>query len=103
MRGGMWWLSGPEDLLTWSEMLGHTEPARVRAEDPAEEILSSDLVSFFSYGDDRSDLFDIRPGPAGAVVRAWGDGELYAGPGERFWDWFDEKPPLILMFPREDD
>ena len=94
MKGGLWSLYSPGSLLLWSEMLGHDPPRFVNAEDEDEERMSDQLLAFFSYGDDRSDLFDLAEDDP--PVRAWGDGMLYASEGEPFWDWFTDKHTLIL-------
>lgn len=115
LRSATWRLSPPDQIITWSEMLGHTTPQPVDAMDDAERILSSDLLSFFSYGDDRSALFHLtgrpfhltgRPfhptgRPSDPPVRIWSDGRLSqagAGAGEPFWDWFDRSSSLLLLF-----
>lgn len=93
----MWHLAGPEGLLWWSEMLEHTEPTSVRADSDEDDVLSSQLLCFFGYGDDRSDLFDLRD-PTEPLIRAWGDGYLYDGGGELFWEWLDGQRGLMLGF-----
>ena len=95
LHDGMWRLAGPDDLLRWSQMLGHETPTFVDAEDPDEQIRSDELVYFFGYGDDRSDLFDMRD-PDEPVIRAWGDGHLYEGGGELFLEWLEDKTSLML-------
>ena len=93
----MWSLSGPARLLWWSEMLDHAEPTSVRADSDEDDVLSSQLLCFFGYGDDRSDLFDLRD-PTEPLVRSWGDGYLYDGGGEPFWEWLDGQRDLMLGF-----
>ncbi|MFC7248160.1 hypothetical protein ACFQO7_37355 [Catellatospora aurea] len=96
MGDGMWQLWGPGFVRPWSQVLGHHEPARVRVEGNAQTRLSSELLEFFSYGDDRSDVFDLADDPDDPPVRAWGDGMLYAHRGVPFWDWFDGQATLSL-------
>ena len=91
----LWHLYGPEQMSPWSSMLDHKEPTIVRAEEDDEGIRSDQLLHFFSYGDDRSDLFDVRD-PDEWVVRSWGDGRLYAGAGEPFLEWLEAKAPFML-------
>jgi hypothetical protein len=89
---GSWSLASPDELLLWSEMLDHTEPTAVSAEDEDETVDSDELLAFFSYGDDRSDLFELT-GDDDPPVRSWGDGMLFAGDEERFWSWFNGRRP----------
>src|SRR5437016_6191897 len=86
-RDGMWELHNPDNVRLWSEMFNHTGLQPVRCHDDDEMYYSSDLLYFFSYGDDRSDLFDIDNDPDDPPVRAWGEGGLYGhyGEPEKFW------------------
>jgi hypothetical protein len=95
MQDGMWRLSAPEHLITWAEMLDVDPSHLVRASNPDEKIRADQLVCFFGYGDDRSDLFDIRD-PEAPLVRAWGDGQLYEGDGEPLLEWLEGQTSLIL-------
>ncbi len=97
---GMWSLAGPTELMPWSEMLGHDSPQVVAAEDADEQIRSDQLLYLFGYGDDRSDLLDIRDRDE-PVVRAWGDGHLYAGAGEPIGEWLEGLTPLIVKIAQE--
>jgi hypothetical protein len=98
LYNGMWHLPQAPYLRLWSEMLSHDDRTAVNTEDPDEVVWSEDLLHFFSYGDDRNELFDLTGDSANPPVRAWGDGTLYARP-ERlvtFWDWFDDNTDLFL-------
>ena len=95
MHDGMWNLSGPDQLITWAQMLDVDPSHVVRAADEDEKIRADQLVCFFGYGDDRSDLFDIRD-PDEPVIRAWGDGQLYEGAGTPFLEWLEDQTSLIL-------
>lgn len=94
----MWGLSGPDDLLPWNRMLEHDPPRNVSDEN--EPIRSDELLYFFGYGDDRSDLFDIRD-PEEWLVVAWGEGHLYDNKGTPLAEWLDEQTSLILHMARE--
>jgi hypothetical protein len=96
MKDVMWQLYRPEEVGPWSIMLGHDSPRPVAVEDAGETRLSSELLDFFSYGNDASDLFDLAADPTDPPVRGWGDGMLYAGPGEPFWTWFVDHTDLFL-------
>lgn len=98
MRSGMWWLYAPGDVSPWSDMISGGRPEPVRAQD-GQTRLSSELLDFFSYGDDRSDLFDLADDPDDLddpPVRGWSRLGLDAAPGERFWPWFDGNTSLFL-------
>lgn len=94
---GEWSLASPSDLTRWSDMLGHTEPTAVDAEDEAETVDSDELLGFFSYGDDRTDLFELS-GDEDPPVRSWGDGVLYRAreEPEGFWAWFGRNADWFL-------
>lgn len=95
LRGRMWQLSGPADLRTWDTVVPPRPDGRLRTEDPNDAALAPDqLLCVLGYGDDRSDLLDLRD--PRSVVRGWGDGRLYAGGGRPFWAWVDALHPLWL-------
>jgi len=96
LQDGMWHLSGPDGLLPWNQMLDHDPPKNVGGED--EEIRSDQLLSLFGYGDDRTDLFDIRDPDEWLVVQ-WGEGHLYDTRGTPFGEWLEEQTSLILHYP----
>jgi hypothetical protein len=87
----MWSLAGPSNLLLWKDMLQVDGAQIVRAEDPDERRRADELLYFFSYGDDTSDLFDLTDGS----VRSWGEGCLWKN-RRTFDEWLDEVTPLIL-------
>ena len=95
-RNGMWCLSAPEEICGWHNVLGIDGATLVRTETDGEERRADALLAFFSYGDDRSDLFDLSTGSDDPPVRAWGDGMLYAGPGVAFREWIRENLTLFL-------
>lgn len=91
LRDGMWSLASPSELTRWSDMLGHGGP--VQCEDPGEECRAEDLLSFFSYGDDRTDLFELT---RSGRVRAWGDGVLYRRAWGSFSAWLRDHVGLLV-------
>lgn len=94
---GMWSLAPPDQLHLWSEMMPEGEGASlVRTEDKRERRRGDQLLAFFSYGDDRSDLFDLSTGDDEPPVRAWGEGCLWSGPGRPFADWLTDNRALFV-------
>jgi len=101
-RDGMWSLSSPEQLLLWHEMLEVDGATVVRAEDPKERRRADALLSFFSYGDDMSELFDLSSGDDDPPVRTWGEGTLYAG-AKSFAEWLAARTSLFVKAADPDD
>jgi len=98
LEGERWWLWAPGNVSPWSETIGDGTPEPVRDQD-GQTRLSSDLLEFFSHGDERHDLFDLADDPDDLddpPVRGWSRDGLDAGTGVRFWPWFDGNTGLFL-------
>lgn len=94
LRDTLWNLAGPARLVPWHDMLG-CPPTQQVSPDADEPIEAQQLLGFFGYGDDRSDLFDLRD-PDEPLVLAWGDGQLYGTVGVPFPEWLDSQTSLFL-------
>lgn len=99
MHGDIWHLCGPRSLTRWDRARGDLRPTPVPTHGRKETHYARDLVAFFSYGDDRSDLFDFAEDPDDPPVRAWGDGRLYTDEPQPFWDWFLGNTDMFLFRP----
>jgi hypothetical protein len=102
MEDGLLSISRQSQLATLRQIYAAFEkPSGIESFRKNNEGRSPDeLVSFFSYGDDAADVFDLgsRDASGDPLVRRWyGQGMNIANERATFWQWLEERIPRSFL------